>query len=293
MDLIINFNKPRGITSFQCVSKVKRLLGAGKAGHTGTLDPMATGVLLICLGEATKVSRFFLDMDKKYRARVKLGEKTDTCDAEGRVIEQRDASSVTPERIERALRMFKGEIVQTPPMYSAVKVQGTALYKLARKGLEIDRPERIVMIYHLKMILSELPYFDMEVSCSKGTYIRTLCDDIGNALGTGAHLAALERSAVGSFTIADSVGLDELATQDFRDKRKGFSSIDEALPILREVVLVEEDYERAKNGVPIKSFTINNLPVGSFVRLKTPSRKMFGIGRVESGCIRIERILNL
>jgi tRNA pseudouridine55 synthase len=293
MDLILNVNKPSGITSFQAVAKVKRSLGVRKAGHTGTLDPMATGVLLICLGEATKVSRFFLDMDKKYRARVKLGERTDTGDSEGRIIERRDASSVTIEQVERAVRMFEGEVVQKPPMYSAVKVRGTELYKLARKGIEIDRPDRSVMIYSLIIVAAELPYFDLEVSCSKGTYIRTLCDDIGKVIGTGAHLAALERSAVGSFDIADSVGLAEIARQDFDDKRKALYSIDEALSTLAEMVLDEKDYGKAKDGVAIKRSNINELSVGSFIRLKSPSKKLFGIGRVEIDVIRIERILNL
>jgi tRNA pseudouridine55 synthase len=293
MDLILNVNKPSGITSFQAVAKVKRLLGVRKAGHTGTLDPMATGVLLICLGEATKVSRFLLDMDKKYRARVKLGERTDTGDSEGRIIERRDASSVTIEQVERAVRMFEGEVVQKPPMYSAVKVRGTALYKLARKGIEIDRPERSIMIYSLVISAAELPYVDLEVSCSKGTYIRTLCDDIGKVIGTGAHLAALERSAVGSFDIADSVGLAEIVQQDFDDKRKALYSIDEALSSLGEMVLDEKDYEKAKDGVAIKRININELSVGSFIRLKSPSKKLFGIGKVEIDAIRIERILNL
>lgn len=293
MDLILNVNKPAGITSFQAVAKAKRLLGTKKAGHTGTLDPMATGVLLICLGEATKVSRFLLEMDKKYRARVKLGERTDTCDSEGRTIECRDTSCVTIAQVERAVRMFEGEIMQKPPMYSAVKVNGKTLYKLARKGIEIDRPERSVIIYHLKITAAKLPYFDLEVSCSKGTYIRTLCDDIGNILGTGAHLAALERSAIGFFDVADAVSLDELARQNLRVQRKAFHSIDEALSAMREMVLDQDDYERAKNGVAIKWHHINDLSVGTFVRLKSPSGKLFGIGRVEMDLIRIERILNL
>jgi tRNA pseudouridine55 synthase len=293
MDLILNINKPSGITSFQTVAKVKRLFGVKKAGHTGTLDPMATGVLLICLGEATKVSRFLLDMDKKYRARVKLGERTDTGDAEGRVIECRDASSVTTEQVERAVRMFEGEIVQKPPMYSAVKVQGKTLYKLARKGIEIDRPERSVTIHSLAVAASELPYFDLDVSCSKGTYIRTLCDDIGNVLGTGAHVVALGRSAVGFFDVADAVGLDELAQEGFRDRGKAFYSIDQALSALKEIVLDQEDYKKAKNGGAIKWHNINHLSAGSFVRLKSPSGELFGIGRVETDFVRVERIFNL
>jgi tRNA pseudouridine55 synthase len=292
MNLIINVNKPSGITSFQAVEKIKRCLGLRKAGHTGTLDPMATGVLLVCANEATKVSRFFLDMDKKYRARVKLGERTDTGDADGRIIECRDASSVTQEQVERAVRMFVGESLQKPPMYSAVKVQGTTLYKLARKGIEIDRRARRVMIYSLAISAAELPYFDVEVLCSKGTYIRTLCDDIGNVIGAGAHLVALKRLAIGSFDVEHSVDLDEVV-QDFHGRRRAFCSIDEALSILPETVLGGIDHEKARNGVTIKCNNINSLHAGSFVRLKGPSGELFGIGRVENDLVRIERIFNL
>ncbi len=294
MDLIININKPSGISSLQAVTKVKRIFGVRKAGHTGTLDPLATGVLLVCLGEATKVSRFFLDMDKKYRARVKLGERTDTCDAEGRVVERKDASSVTEDQLVKVVKMFEGEITQRPPMYSAVKVHGERLYKLARKGIEIDRPERRVRVYDLKVTATQLPYFDMEVSCSKGTYIRTLCDDIGVVLGPGAHLVALERSAVGFFDIANAVSLSELGSDVFQAVcKKAFYSLDEALSELKELVLEQNDYEKAKNGVAIKSLNSNDLALGSFVRMKSPSGQLFGIGTVDKGYVRVERILNL
>ncbi|MGE5300950.1 MAG: tRNA pseudouridine(55) synthase TruB [Acidobacteriota bacterium] len=294
MDLIININKPSGITSLQAVTKVKRIFGVRKAGHTGTLDPMATGVLLVCLGEATKVSRFLLDMDKKYRARVKLGERTDTCDAEGRVVERKDASSVTEDQLVNVVKMFEGEITQRPPMYSAVKVHGERLYKLARKGIEIDRPERRVRVYDLKVTAVQLPYFDMEVSCSKGTYIRTLCDDIGAVLGPGAHLFALERSAVGFFDIANAVSLGELGSDAFPTVcKKAFYSLDEALSELQEIVLEQNDYEKAKNGVATNSLNFSGLVAGSFVRLKGPSGQLFGIGRIDKGSVRVERILNL
>jgi tRNA pseudouridine55 synthase len=294
MDLIINLNKPPGITSLQAVTKVKRIFGVRKAGHTGTLDPMATGVLPVCLGEATKVSRFLLDMDKKYRARVKLGERTDTCDSEGRVVDRKDASSVTEGRLAEVVKMFEGEITQRPPMYSAVKVHGERLYKLARKGIEIDRPERRVKIYDLRVTAAQLPYFDLEVSCSKGTYIRTLCDDIGVLLGPGAHLVALERSAVGFFDIADAVALSELGSDVLQTVcGKALYSLDEALSELKELVLEQEDYEKAKNGVAIKLPDFNELAIGSFVRLKDPSGKLFGIGTVDEGRVRVERILNL
>ncbi|MGC2064517.1 MAG: tRNA pseudouridine(55) synthase TruB, partial [Thermodesulfovibrionales bacterium] len=151
------------------MTRVKKILKVKKAGHTGTLDPLATGVMLVCLGEATKVSRFFLDMDKRYLARVKLGERTETGDAEGRVIETADFSSVTETGLMDAVMSYKGVIEQTPPMYSAVKVGGKALYKLARKGIEIERKSRLVTIYDIGVAGISLPFFDLIVSCSKGT----------------------------------------------------------------------------------------------------------------------------
>lgn len=293
MDLIINLNKPFGITSHQAVTGVKRLLGVKKAGHTGTLDPAATGVLLICLNEATKVSRFLLDMDKRYRARVKLGERTDTYDAQGTVIEQSDASALTEKDVVRAVKMFEGSITQKPPMYSAVKVQGKKLYELARKGVEIERRERHVHIYEIHVCGFDLPYFDLEVSCSKGTYIRTLCDDIGSVLGTGAILYSLERSAIGPFEIKNSATPEELGRDDFfKYKKKSFCSIDEALSEFREIVLDDVDYRGARRGVPIKTNRIKDLPTGSFVKLKGPLGDLFGIGLVDAELIRIERILN-
>ncbi len=293
MDLIINLNKPHGVTSHQAVTAVKRLLDVKKAGHTGTLDPAATGVLLICLNEATKVSRFLLNMDKRYRARVKLGERTDTYDAQGTVIERRDASALTEKDVVRAVGMFEGSITQKPPMYSAVKVQGRKLYEFARKGVEVARLERSVQINELRVLGFDLPYFDLEVSCSKGTYIRSLCDDIGSVLGTGAVLHSLERSAIGPFEIKNSVSTEELGRRDFFEHRKAsFYSIDEALSDFGEVVLDEADYLGATRGVPIKINKIKDLPAGSIVRLKGPLGNLFGIGSVDFDRIRIERILN-
>ncbi len=294
MDLIINLNKPQGLTSHQAVAAVKRLLNVRKAGHTGTLDPLATGVLLVCLNEATKVSRFLLDMDKRYLARVKLGERTDTYDSEGNIIEERDASGLKEEDVVRAVRMFEGRITQKPPMYSAVKVRGRKLYQLARRGIEIERQERHVSVYELKVVDFDLPYFDLVISCSKGTYIRTLCNDIGNLIGTGAHLYRLERSAIGPFDIKDSARQEDLARKDFFEvRKKSYYSIDEALLALREIVLDEEDYQRARRGIPIKGNKIRDLPCCDFVKLKSPHGALFGIGRIDSGDVRIERILNI
>lgn len=293
MDLIINLNKPSGLTSHQATARVRKLLGVRKAGHTGTLDPLATGVLLICLNEATKVTRFFLEMDKKYKVRLKLGERTDTCDSEGSLIEKKEVGSIGEAEIFKTVRMFSGRIMQRPPMYSAVKIRGETLYKLARKGIEIERPERPVEIYSIEITRMEPPYLDMAVSCSKGTYIRTLCDDIGIRLKTGAHLVSLERTAIGPFDIKNSITLDDLENKGLSIKKEAVYAIDTSLSELKEICLNQTDYGKARNGGCFTYDKDKGLHNNKFVRLKGPSGNLFGIGRVDSDIIRIERILNL
>ncbi len=287
MHVIINLNKPPGVTSRQAVTKVQRLLGAKKAGHAGTLDPQATGVLLVCLNEATKVTRFLMDMGKQYKAKIKLGERTDTYDAEGRVIDRKEIPYFSEADLSDAVQSFKGPIKQKPPMYSAVKIGGKTLYKLARKGIEIDRPDRSVHIYDIEITSIDMPCLDVTISCSKGTYIRSLCDDIGTKLGTGAHMARLERTAVGEFNINNSFSFEDLA-----DNAGMFYSIDRALVTLPEIKLDDFDYQKAKNGVRIILESCN-LYNGEFVRMKDPEGNLFAIGRADSNILSIERILNL
>jgi len=292
MNIIVNLNKPKGITSQQAVTKVKKLLGVRKAGHTGTLDPMATGVLLVCLNEATKISRFLLDKDKTYRARLKLGERTDTLDADGKLLETRDVPSFTPEHIVSVAEQFIGKIMQKPPMYSAIKLKGQPLYKLARKGIEVERAERPVVIYNIKLLQMDIPYVDIAISCSKGTYIRTLCDDIGLILGTGAHITALERTSIGAFTIDASVTFDMLE-QGISDGSPCVSSIDRALSDLSEVILDETGFSKARSGIPLSRELVSGIPDNTYIRLKDPLGSLFGIGITKYEKISIERNLNL
>lgn len=293
MDLIINLHKPSGISSQQAVTRVKKILKVRKAGHTGTLDPLATGVMLVCLGEATKVSRFFLDMDKRYWARVKLGERTDTCDAEGKVVETADISSITETGLMDAVMSFKGTIKQTPPMYSALKVDGRALYELARKGIEIERKPRLITIYDIGVAGINLPFFDLVVSCSKGTYIRTLCDDIGQMLGPGAHLAALQRLSVGSFAIEDALTLEELATRDLVADGRSVFTIDTALPTMPWIYLDEEESKKVRHGQRVPKNVQSQSDERQALKLKGPDGEVIGIGSIDSGMIVVERILNL
>ncbi|WP_440996938.1 tRNA pseudouridine(55) synthase TruB [Arhodomonas sp. SL1] len=199
VDGILLLDKPRGVTSNQALQRVRRLLDARKAGHTGSLDPLATGMLPLCFGEATKVSGFLLDADKRYRVTARFGAVTDTGDAEGAVIETRPVSELTAEALEAVLPRFQGDIEQVPPMYSALKQQGRRLYDLAREGTEVERQPREVTIHELTVVDVAGEEATFEVACSKGTYVRTLIADIGDALGPGAHVSALRRTALGPF----------------------------------------------------------------------------------------------
>ncbi|MGH8431877.1 MAG: tRNA pseudouridine(55) synthase TruB, partial [Solimonas sp.] len=196
---ILLFDKPRGFSSNDALQRVKRLFRAEKAGHTGNLDPLATGLLPICFGQATKLCGHLLDSDKRYLARVKPGEKTTTGDTEGEVIQRSDAGLLSREALEAVLPAFTGTIRQVPPMYSALKHQGQRLYELAREGVEVERQPREVAIHELRLTAFEPGGFELDVRCSKGTYIRTLAEDLAAALGQCAHLVALRRTEVAPF----------------------------------------------------------------------------------------------
>ena len=215
---VLLLDKPIGLSSNQALQKAKWLLRADKAGHTGTLDPLATGVLPLCFGAATKFSQIQLDADKTYEAVMLLGLKTTTGDAEGDVIETRPVPEITPELLEKLTAQFTGPIAQIPPMYSALKKDGKALYEYARKGEEVEREARNIVIYELNMALAQdkpgQAAIKIVVKCSKGTYIRTLGEDIGEAIGCGAHLGALRRIETGGFTASQCVSLPELEAMD-------------------------------------------------------------------------------
>ncbi|MBI3811591.1 MAG: tRNA pseudouridine(55) synthase TruB [Nitrospirae bacterium] len=212
MDGFLNINKPAGWTSHDVVARLRSLLKVKKVGHTGTLDPAATGVLPICLGKATKLARFLTESDKEYRAVMRLGETTDTQDATGKVLVRRAVDGLTEDRVRDVIVSFRGEIKQLPPMYSAVKINGQPLYKAARAGREVERAERTVFLWRLDLIRMEGNDVTFEVTCSKGTYIRTLCADIGEQLGIGAHLHHLVRTRSGPFRIEEAMTLSEVET---------------------------------------------------------------------------------
>jgi tRNA pseudouridine55 synthase len=212
MDGILNISKPQDMTSFAVVAAVKRITGEKHIGHAGTLDPLATGVLPVCLGQGTRVIEYLFGASKTYRAEVELGVTTDTYDSTGKIVRTGDASGITREMVEAALERFRGDIQQTPPMYSAVKHQGKPLYKLARSGIEVDRKSRPAHIYSLEITNWQHPVVTLDIVCGKGTYIRSLAYDLGEVLECGANMKSLVRQRVGPFSIEDAVTLPLLET---------------------------------------------------------------------------------
>jgi tRNA pseudouridine55 synthase len=210
VDGVLLIDKPSGPTSSDVVLRVRRWLGEEKVGHTGTLDPMATGLLPLCLGRATRLSAFLIDADKEYRATLRLGIRTDSADAQGKVVAERPVPAPTAEAIEPALATLRGPQQQVPPMHSAVKVEGKRLYKLAHQGREIARAARSIVVQALVLEELALPFLTLRISCSKGTYVRVLAEDLGERLGCGAHLTALRRLRSGRFVLEDALPLDDL-----------------------------------------------------------------------------------
>lgn len=207
---VLVMDKPQGWSSNDAVQRAKRMFNARKVGHTGALDPLATGVLPLCFGEATKFSQYLLSSDKKYWVRITLGVATDSGDADGKVIATNDVVGVDAEKIEDALRFFRGEIDQVPPMFSAIKHQGQPLYKLARQGIEIERQARRVTIYSNELVRFQGVELELEIHCSKGTYIRTVAEELGQILGCGAHVSALRRRVAGPYDESDLVTVEVL-----------------------------------------------------------------------------------
>jgi len=290
MNIIINLNKDKGITSRDAVTTVRRLFNAKKAGHTGTLDPLATGVMLVCLNEATKISSLIESFEKEYLTTAKLGESTDTLDAEGKIIARAGAFTITANDVEQILPRFTGEIEQVPPMYSALKVAGKTLYKLARKGIEVERKPRKVTVGTLEMLGFASPFFTLRIICSKGTYVRSLCNDIGDALGVGAHMTDLTRTRVGNFGIEDSAKIGELP-----QKLSALHCIDTVLDRLPELSVTGNNLKKARNGNPLPLFLLPDFhyAAGTMIRLKDDNGNIFGIGKVTGDSIKIERLLFL
>ncbi|UTZ27180.1 tRNA pseudouridine(55) synthase TruB [Vibrio campbellii] len=284
---VILLDKPTGISSNDALQKVKRIYFAEKAGHTGALDPLATGMLPICLGEATKFSQFLLDSDKRYRVIAKLGERTDTSDSDGEVVETRPID-VNLEKLEACIDTFRGESDQVPSMFSALKYQGKPLYEYARKGIEVPRESRKITVYEIVLHRFEGDEVEMEVHCSKGTYIRTIVDDLGEMLGCGAHVTMLRRTGVAKYPYEKMVTLEqlnELLEQAHRDEVAPkelldplLLPMDTAVEDLPEVNLNAELTNLVQHGMPVQ---VLGAPEGTPIRMTSGEDNLFiGVAEV-------------
>ena len=276
MNGVIIVDKQKGKTSFDEIRDIRKTYNIKKVGHAGTLDPMATGVLIILVGETTKLSDYLMNHDKEYIATLKLGKKTDTGDSEGKIIEEKEIPNLSKENVQNVLNTFIGKSKQIPPMYSAIKVNGKKLYELAREGKEIERQEREIEIYSLEIIKlieenKKIAEIEFKVNCSKGTYIRTLCEDIAEKLGTCGYMKELRRTRVGRFTLND------------KDK---FITLEEIMEDKESYTLDDENLKKIINGVKIST----NLKDG-FVKLYH-NQKFIGLGEVENNKLK-RKIINI
>ncbi len=276
---VLLLDKPAGLTSNQALQNVKHIYKAAKAGHTGSLDPLATGMLPLCFGEATKISAFLLDADKRYQMTVQLGVTTTTGDAEGEVLQQRDACAVTLTQIETALQDFQGEIEQIPPMYSALKHNGQRLYKLAREGIEVERKPRTITIYSTEVEDYDDGVLNMQVHCSKGTYVRTLAEDLGEKLGCGAHVTQLRRTAVGPYQggMISLAELEAMADAPFAELDALLLPIESGVANWPDIRLDANAAFYMSQGQPIQ---VPHAPTEGWVRLYDQQR-FLGVGEIQ------------
>jgi tRNA pseudouridine55 synthase len=290
VDGVLLLDKPAGLTSNAALQACKRALNACKAGHTGSLDPMATGLLPLCFGEATKVTQFLLDADKRYRAVFRLGQETTTFDNEGEVVAQAPVTA-TAREVERALKRFEGRIEQIPPMYSAIKRAGQPLYKLARAGVEVPREPRAVEIYAIRMLALAGEHLELEVACSKGTYVRSLAHDLGRVLGCGAHVATLRRMGVGNLQVDDAITLDQFERLDEAGRRAALKGADVMVGDLPDVQLTALAAHYLRQG---QAVSVRHQLAPGWVRLYEEGHRFLGMGQVlDDGRVAPRRLLGL
>ncbi len=287
MNGILVVDKPQGLTSFDVVARVRRALRVKKCGHTGTLDPMATGVLPVMLGSATKLAPYLVDSRKEYTARMLLGRSTDTLDITGLTTEEADLADhqLKESDILEAMRGFTGDILQEPPMFSALKKDGKRLYELARQGIEVEREKRPVTIYALELVSYDFPYIEFHAAVSKGTYIRSLIRDLGAALGVPATMAALQRTLTGGFTLDDAVSLEELDSVGIIDK---IIQVESTLTEYPELPLDDSFINLLKNGVRLKDRRATGELKEGIYRIKDQTGRFIGLGEFKDA----ELVLN-
>jgi len=277
---ILLLDKPAGLTSNAALQAVKKMYAARKAGHTGSLDPLATGLLPLCFGEATKLSGFLLDADKHYQVTCKFGEQTSTGDAEGEVIKQRPLDGLNEAQLLKVLEGFKGDIEQIPPMYSALKHKGERLYKLARQGVEVEREPRQVTIFELQLVSFDSPTAELRIHCSKGTYVRTLVEDVGELLGCGAHVVGLRRNGVGPFDDANMIdmeGLEAVASEGHHALDQLLQPMENGLTQWPDVRLTGDAAFYLRQGQPV---LVPKAPTTGWVRLFEGENRFLGMGEI-------------
>jgi len=275
---VLLLDKPLGFSSNQALQKVKWLFQAAKAGHTGTLDPLATGLLPLCFGEATKFAHYLTDADKTYIATIKLGVTTNTGDAEGEVLATHSVN-VSPAQFAEACTQFVGEISQIPPMYSALKHEGKALYEYARAGVEIERASRLITIHSIQVNSFEYDVANISVSCSKGTYIRTLAEDIGAVLGCGAHLIGLRRTKTANYNIEQAVTLEQFEAMNLEQRQAALMPMDSAVLHLPAIVLDADSTHYLRQGQAVWQSRIN---AKGLLRLYNEQQEFLGLGEQDS-----------
>ncbi len=286
---ILLLDKPAGLTSTAALTRAKRILGIKKAGHTGALDPMATGLLPLCFGQATKVSQFLLESDKQYLADIELGVTTDSGDADGKVTSERTVPELTARQIETVLDSFRGPIEQIPPMVSALKHKGKRLHELARQGIEVERKPRSITIHQLDRLDFDTNRLTVRVGCSKGTYIRSLAMDIGEVIGCGAHLSMLRREQSGPFSLDKATTLDELSDRDQEAARAALISPDQALIHLDAISIKMEQARALRHGQPV---SLEHGPV-ELIRMYS-DQEFIGVGGIDGlGVLRSKRLFDL
>ncbi|MBD5637749.1 tRNA pseudouridine(55) synthase TruB [Clostridium botulinum] len=288
MDGVINVLKPKGITSFDVVRDIRKIAKIKKVGHTGTLDPLASGVLPVCIGKATKIVDYIMHGTKTYRVEMKLGTTTDTYDREGTVLEEKEVS-VSSTEVEKAIEKYKGDIEQVPPMYSALKINGQKLYDLARKGIEVEREARKIQIHDICILSIDLPYIIFDVKCSKGTYIRSLCFDIGNDLGSGAVMWNLERLEASPFNIKEAIKLEDLNEENIK---QFITPIDEALKDYEKLYLDKKFEKLVLNGVILKDRRVlDNIEENKLYRTYIEDDNFIGLGMKNAYGFKIHKLL--
>ena len=290
MNGILNIFKPKGMSSFDVVRVVKKVAKTGKVGHTGTLDPEATGVLPVCIGRATKIIDYIMDSEKVYEVTFKLGIRTTTYDLEGEILEERDSSNLKNEDILDVVKGFIGEYSQVPPMYSALKQNGVRLYELARKGIEVEREGRLIKIYNIEDIKINNPYVSMKVTCSKGTYIRSLCYDIGEKLDVFATMTDLNRAKTSVFSQENSISINDLTEENIENY---IVTMEEALSKYEAITVHGKYVKLLVNGVRVADnrFTKDDIINNTLYRVYDEDSNFIGLGERNNAGFKIEKLL--